>query len=59
MPFAQLFPYDYGGAGDINSTIEDIARWVRLKPRKRGIRGKAPSLARKSGHDADAKGGDQ
>jgi CubicO group peptidase (beta-lactamase class C family) len=30
VPFAQLFPYDYGGAGDINSTIEDMARWVRL-----------------------------
>lgn len=24
------FPYDYGGAGDINSTIEDMARWVHL-----------------------------
>ena len=30
VPFSQLFPYDYGGAGDINSTIEDMARWVRL-----------------------------
>ena len=30
VPFAQLFPYDYGGAGDINSTIKDMARWVRL-----------------------------
>jgi CubicO group peptidase (beta-lactamase class C family) len=31
VPFSQLFPYDFGGAGDINSTIEDMARWVRLQ----------------------------
>jgi CubicO group peptidase (beta-lactamase class C family) len=31
VPFTQLFPYDFGGAGDINSTIEDLARWVRLQ----------------------------
>jgi len=31
VPFTQLFPYDFGGAGDINSTIEDTARWVRLQ----------------------------
>ena len=31
MPFTQLFPYDFGGAGDINSTVEDMARWVRLQ----------------------------
>ncbi len=31
VPFTQLFPYDFGGAGDINSTIEDMARWVRLQ----------------------------
>jgi CubicO group peptidase (beta-lactamase class C family) len=31
VPFTQLFPYDYYGAGDINSTIEDMARWVRLQ----------------------------
>lgn len=30
VPFDQLFPYDLGGAGDINSTVEDMARWVRL-----------------------------
>ena len=27
----QLFPYDFGGAGDINSDVEDMARWVRLQ----------------------------
>ena len=31
VPFTQLFPYDFGGAGDLNSTIEDMARWVRLQ----------------------------
>ena len=31
VPFTQIFPYDFGGAGDINSTVEDAARWVRLQ----------------------------
>jgi CubicO group peptidase (beta-lactamase class C family) len=31
VPFTQTFPYDYGGAGDINSTVEDVSRWVRLQ----------------------------
>ncbi len=31
VPFTQLFPYDFGGAGDINSTVEDMARWIRLQ----------------------------
>jgi CubicO group peptidase (beta-lactamase class C family) len=31
VPFTQIFPYDYGGAGDINSTIDDTSRWVRLQ----------------------------
>jgi CubicO group peptidase (beta-lactamase class C family) len=31
VPFTQLFPYDFGGAGDLNSTIEDMAHWVRLQ----------------------------
>ena len=30
MPFTPIFPYDFGGAGAINSTIEDMAPWVRL-----------------------------
>ena len=29
VPFF-YFPYLFGGAGDINSTVEDAARWVRL-----------------------------
>ena len=31
VPFTQIFPYDFGGAGDINSTVEDVAHWVRLQ----------------------------
>ena len=31
LPFTQVFPYDYGGAGDINSNVEDMAHWVRLQ----------------------------
>jgi CubicO group peptidase (beta-lactamase class C family) len=31
VPFTQIFPYDFGGAGDINSNVEDVARWVRLQ----------------------------
>jgi CubicO group peptidase (beta-lactamase class C family) len=31
VPFTQLSPYDYDGAGDINSNIEDMAKWVRLQ----------------------------
>jgi len=30
VPAFQLFPYEFAGAGAINSTIEDMARWVRL-----------------------------
>jgi CubicO group peptidase (beta-lactamase class C family) len=31
VPFTQIFPYDFGGAGDINSNVENVARWVRLQ----------------------------
>jgi CubicO group peptidase (beta-lactamase class C family) len=31
VPFAQIFPYDFDGAGDINSTIEDGSKWLRLQ----------------------------
>jgi CubicO group peptidase (beta-lactamase class C family) len=31
LPFTQVFPYDYGGAGDLNSNVEDMAHWVRLQ----------------------------
>jgi CubicO group peptidase (beta-lactamase class C family) len=31
VPFTQLFPYDFGGAGDINSSVEEMARWLRLQ----------------------------
>ncbi len=31
VPFTPIFPYGFGGAGAINSTIEDLSRWVRLQ----------------------------
>jgi CubicO group peptidase (beta-lactamase class C family) len=31
VPFEPLFPYGFGAAGDINSTLEDMARWLRLQ----------------------------
>ncbi len=39
VPFTQIFPYDYFGAGDINSTIADMARWVRLQLGKGSFEG--------------------
>ena len=41
VPFDPLYPYAFGPAGNINSTIEDAARWVRLQ-------GHHVSLARRS-----------
>jgi CubicO group peptidase (beta-lactamase class C family) len=31
VPFSPIFPYQFVGAGDINSTVADMARWVRLQ----------------------------
>src|SRR5215469_675669 len=31
VPFEQFWPYDLDGAGDINSNIEDMAKWVSLQ----------------------------
>lgn len=31
VPFTPLFPYAYAGAGAINSTVEDMAQWLRLQ----------------------------
>jgi CubicO group peptidase (beta-lactamase class C family) len=30
VPFTQLFPYDFAGAGAINSTVNDLVPWVRM-----------------------------
>jgi CubicO group peptidase (beta-lactamase class C family) len=30
-PFTPIFPYGFGGAGAINSTVDDMARWLRLQ----------------------------
>jgi CubicO group peptidase (beta-lactamase class C family) len=39
VPFSQIFPYDFGGAGDINSNIEEMSRWVRLQLGKGSFEG--------------------
>ncbi|MGX1305988.1 CubicO group peptidase (beta-lactamase class C family) [Amorphus suaedae] len=31
VPFTDLFPYNVDGAGAINSTVEDMAQWLRLQ----------------------------
>jgi CubicO group peptidase (beta-lactamase class C family) len=31
VPFDPIFPYGLGAAGNLNSTAEDMARWVRLQ----------------------------
>ena len=30
VPFTPIFPYGFGAAGSINSTVEDMSKWVRL-----------------------------
>ncbi|MCZ0963969.1 serine hydrolase domain-containing protein [Paracoccus benzoatiresistens] len=30
VPFTPIFPYGFGAAGAINSTVEDMAKWLRL-----------------------------
>jgi CubicO group peptidase (beta-lactamase class C family) len=40
VPFNQLFPYEFHGAGAINSNIEDMAHWVRLQLNKGEFEGK-------------------
>jgi CubicO group peptidase (beta-lactamase class C family) len=31
VPFTPIFPYHLEGAGDINTNVEDMARWIRLQ----------------------------
>jgi CubicO group peptidase (beta-lactamase class C family) len=31
VPFTQIFPYDFDGAGDINSNIEDALHWLSFQ----------------------------
>ncbi|MFO1143932.1 MAG: serine hydrolase domain-containing protein [Amaricoccus sp.] len=30
VPFSPIFPYSFSGAGAINSTVDDLSRWMRL-----------------------------
>jgi CubicO group peptidase (beta-lactamase class C family) len=40
VPFIDQVPYSLGGAGNINSTVEDMARWIRLQLGKGSFAGK-------------------
>ena len=40
VPIEPIFPYGFGAAGDINSTIEDMARWTRLQLRNGSFEGR-------------------
>ncbi len=40
VSFTPIFPYGFGAAGDINSTIEDMARWLRLQLGNGGFEGR-------------------
>jgi CubicO group peptidase (beta-lactamase class C family) len=31
VPITPIFPYQFGGAGNINAHVEDMARWIRLQ----------------------------
>ena len=40
VPFTPIFPYDLYGAGDINSTLEDMAKWAALQIGRGSIGGR-------------------
>jgi CubicO group peptidase (beta-lactamase class C family) len=40
VPFEQFSPYDHDGAGDINSNIEDMAKWISLQLANGALDGK-------------------
>jgi CubicO group peptidase (beta-lactamase class C family) len=48
VPFEPLFPYGFGAAGDINSTLEDMAPLAPSAARKRDLRGAAHRVAGQS-----------
>ena len=58
VPFIQLFPYDLGGAGDINSSVEDMAHWLRLQLGKGSFEGRRVVSPEKSRCHTHAKGRD-
>jgi len=40
IPFSEFMPYAFAGAGSINASVEDLARWVRLQLAKGSFEGK-------------------
>ena len=41
VPFTPVFPYEFGGAGAINSSVDDMAKWLRLQLGSGTFEGKA------------------
>ena len=41
VPFTPIFPYDFDGAGAINSTVDDLSRWMRLHLANGSFEGKS------------------
>ena len=41
VPFTPVFPYEFGGAGAINSSVDDMAKWLRLQLGSGSFEGKA------------------
>ena len=48
MPFTQIFPYEFDGAGDINSSVDDMSRWVRIQLGRGTFEGRGSSQRRTS-----------
>jgi CubicO group peptidase (beta-lactamase class C family) len=40
VPFTPIFPYHLEGAGDINTNVEDMSRWIRLQLGKGSFEGR-------------------
>jgi CubicO group peptidase (beta-lactamase class C family) len=40
IPFTHFFPYDFGPAGDLNSSIDDMTKWVRMLLARGSFEGK-------------------
>jgi CubicO group peptidase (beta-lactamase class C family) len=59
VPFTPIFPYHLAGTGDINSNIEDMARWVPHAAWQRRFRWTPHRFARESRLYAHVKGGSQ
>ena len=56
VPFTPVFPYEFGGAGAINSSVDDMAKWLRLQLGSGTLRGQGDRVAGKPRGDQDGAG---